>query len=127
MHGEGWIFDAKFLGGRGDGLKDEVISDNNDPPKICWSESATAGQKQRLGMKVMNRFLNRKLPEDTKITIYLLKEFDENESVTYQYIETLTFQEYTNKYEVNNERTSATHSRSTRKERATDLRSQAEA
>jgi len=105
ISGDSWGFEAEFSGGPGDGLKDEVISLVEMPPKIWWIELGEDGaiETEKLGMKTLNVIFKRMPKQGTKVAVYKINgdpaDFNhEKDVVPYQHEETLLFEEYAKKY-----------------------------
>jgi hypothetical protein len=100
--GYGYEWDAKLYGGPADGCVDIVIQINGkEPPK--YIKRILDGQeieRESIGEKLIEYLTQNNLDENQRVAVYKLKEFLEDEdSCTYDYVETLIFKEYRIKYE----------------------------
>ena len=109
MQGFGYDWDAELIGGPCDGLTDLVISlTEPHPPRLIRKKIGEDYDKPKLGEKMIEQWSNKPLPEDTKLAVYKLRgnleDYDDEDDVcTYDFVETLSAREYSNKYEKENE------------------------
>lgn len=104
--GYGYEWDAKLLGGPADGCLDRAIQINgNYPPKFLMKIiDGEEMKRESLGEKLIEALTRGNLDESQKVAVYELQvnpEDIKNESdlCSYEYVETIKFGIYKEKYE----------------------------
>jgi len=99
FEGSAYEFDAKFIGGPGDGLEDSVLSATNEPPLVTHIELSEEIATKDRARKLLDLFFNRKI--EGRVAVYGRDEYDavvEEETIVYRFIEILDFPVFCEKY-----------------------------
>ena len=102
VQGEAWEWDVELFGGPLDGLKDTTVTVYDTPPKVlakCPDVNKKTGQK-------LIEVIFKKFPDDKRVWTYELRgepdDFKNKDGIVckYDYIETMYFKEFREKYEL---------------------------
>lgn len=105
MEGFGYEWDASLIGGPADGCLDRVVQINGEkfPPKIFKKIlDGEEPKRETIGEKLIEYWTTGTLDNDQKLAVYILRgvpEEVEEDVCKYDYVETLTFKEFKNKYQ----------------------------
>lgn len=102
-HGEAWEWNIELYGGPLDGLQDTAVTLYDTPAKVL---AKCPDVNKKAGQQLLEKLLNT-IPDDKRVWIYELrgepsefKELDETAICRYDYIRTMKFKEFRERYEI---------------------------
>lgn len=99
VSGYGYEFLTELFGGPLDGYRGTVMSINDeDPPKV-WIEKVDQKDKTKnLGARFLEKCIGCSYSDEDKVAVYKLSEFRESPICCYDYVETIEYKKYKEKY-----------------------------
>lgn len=99
--GYGYEWDAMLSGGPADGCLDRVISlNNNSPPRHTFRlVDGNEMNRETLGEKLIIHLTKKSMDGNQRVAVYVLKNHFGEETCLYQYSESMTMDQFRNKYE----------------------------
>lgn len=99
--GYGYEWDAMLVGGPADGCLDRAITINgSQPPKnVIRMMDGTPMKRESLGEKLIEHLTRDQIDGSQRVAVYAFREMDSADKCVYDYVGTLTMDEYRSQYE----------------------------
>jgi hypothetical protein len=100
--GYGYEWDAMLLGGPADGCLDRAITinGNNPPQNLIRIVDGRSMNRESLGEKLIERLTRGQVEGFQRVAVYGLKSVGEDHKCSYDYLGTMSMDEYRSKYGV---------------------------